>query len=374
MTPTVTIIKKEFIHITRDPNMVRLLLLMPILQLLLLGYVVSSEVRNIPAVICDLDRSRISREITDKIRHSGYFILSHFESDESKLHLYLDSGEAAIAIVFPRDLSRNLGRSRPTEIQILMDGVDSNTSTIALGYVEGILQDFLEEQRKAVLSQTGLTAGAPLIVPVTRIWYNQALEYKNFMIPALMVFLLTMVTAIISAMGLVREKEIGTLDQLMVSPVKKHELLIGKIIPFAVVGFIELALALVFARLWYRIPIQGSLALFALFVAVFLLTSLGMGLFVSASAHTQQQAMFMTFFFIFFFMLMSGFMFQIENMPRPAQVLSYLDPMRYLVTVTREIFIKGADMRHLYMQGVALAVFGTGIFSVAVLRFQKRLR
>ena len=368
------IVKKEFLQMLRDPNMLRLLFLMPIVQLLLLGYVVSSEVKHIRTVICDLDNSPVSREIIEKVRHSDYFMLTDFERHENALYRYLDTGRASVVVVFPRNLARNLMNRRQSQIQILMDGVDSNTSTLALGYVEGILQNFLEDYQTRQQQKMGSTTNIRRITPIVRVWYNPELKYKNFMIPALIATLLTMVTAMVSAMGLVREREIGTLDQLMVSPIKKHELLIGKIIPFAAVGFIVVTVAILFAKLWYRIPIVGNLGLFTLFVSVYLFTTLGIGLFVSASVRTQQQAMFMTFFFIFFFMLMSGFMFQIENMPKAAQILSYLDPLRYLIVVVREIFIKGADLRHLYKQGIALVLFGGTIFTFAVIRFQKRMK
>jgi ABC-2 type transport system permease protein len=175
-------------------------------------------------------------------------------------------------------------------------------------------------------------------------------------------------------MGLVREREIGTLDQLLVAPVKRYQLLVGKIIPFAIVGLLELSFAIAFAKVWYHIPIVGNLLLFFIFAVVYLLTTLGIGLFVSASSHTQQQAMFMSWFFMIFIFLMSGFMFPVENMPRFAQYLTYLNPMRYFILVVREIFIKGATLRYLYQQGLALVVFGGVIFTIAVLRFQSRTR
>jgi ABC-2 type transport system permease protein len=205
------------------------------------------------------------------------------------------------------------------------------------------------------------------------VWYNENLRYSDFMIPGIVVFLLTLVTSLISAMGLVREREIGTLEQLLVAPIKKHELLIGKIIPFAILGLVVLTLSTIFARLWYHIPMVGNLALFATFAVIYLFTTLGIGLLVSAASHTQQQAMFITWFITIFIFLMSGFIFPIENMPQAAQWLSYLNPMRYFILVTREIFIKGAGVKHLYNQGLALIVFGATIFSFAVLRFHKRM-
>ncbi len=367
------IIKKEVRQIRRDRAMVGIMFIIPLVQLLILGYVVATEVKNIQTVICDQDRSQLSRQLVDRIKNSGYFHIKFFDDRPQHLHEYLDSGQASVVIAIPPNLSKNLHRNIPTQLQVLVDGQDSNTSTIALGYISGILENFLSDYLARQIQTEASPIDIHLITPNIRVWYNEELKFKNYMIPGLVVFILTMVTTLISAMGLVREKEIGTLEQLLVAPIKKHELLIGKIVPFAVIGLISMGMAIVFARLWYHIPIQGNLVLFTLFAIIFLFTTLGIGLFVSASARTQQQAMFMSFFFIIFFLLMSGFFFQVENMPRLAQYLSYLDPLRYLILVVREIFIKGSSLKYLYWQGIALIIFGGTIFSFAVLRFQKRL-
>ncbi len=371
MIKVLYLIKKEFIQIRRDPALIRILFLIPIIQLLILGYVVSSEVKNIATVVCDLDNSQLSRQLIERVRNSGYFRVNYFEPNQQKMGDYLDRGKASVAIVVPKDLAKNITNNIPTAIQILVDGVDSNSSTMALGYVSGILESFLSD-RVSQYVQYG--SDIHLLTANIRVWYNQDLKFSHFMIPGLIVFLLTMVTTLISAVGLVREREIGTLEQLLVAPIKKYEMLIGKIVPFAVIGILEVSLAIAFAKVWYQIPIAGNLGLFALFIIVYLFTTLGIGLFVSASVQTQQQAMFMSFFFLVFFMFLSGFLFQIENMPRFAQYLSYLDPMRYLVVVVRELFIKGAGMRYLYWQGIALTIFGGLIFSFAVLRFQRRMK
>jgi ABC-2 type transport system permease protein len=292
------IIKKEFLQIRRDRSMMAILFVVPIVQLLLLGYVVSSEVRNIQTVICDLDNSQLSRQLIDRVKNSGYFTIKFYDNREKNLHGYLNSGKASVAIVIPSDMSKNLNRNIPTQLQILVDGQDSNTSTIAMGYISGILESFLSDYMSLQIQSEASVFDIHLLTPNIRIWYNEELKFKNYMIPGLVVFILTMVTTLISAMGLVREKEIGTLEQLLVAPIKKHELLIGKIVPFAIIGLISLTISIAFAKLWYRIPIVGNLGLFALFSIIYLFTTLGIGLLVSASARTQLQAMFMTFFFI----------------------------------------------------------------------------
>jgi len=368
------IIKKEFIQVRRDRGMLMILFVAPLLQLLILGFVISSEVRNIRTVICDLDDSSTSRLLVERIRNSGYFDLAWFDTRQNHLHEYLDDGRAVVAVVIPSDFSTRLQRGERTSLQVLMDGQDSNTSTIALGYINGILQSEMMDQIEGQLMGSEAAAEVHLISPNLRVWYNEELKNSDYMVPGIVVFLLTMVTTLVAAMGLVREREIGTLEQLLVAPIRKHELLIGKLVPFAVLGLIELAFAISVAKLIYDIPIAGNLGLLLIFTLVYLFTTLGLGLFISATSGTQQQAMFLTLFFLMFFMLMSGFLFPIENMPKTMQIISLLNPMRYFVLVIREIFIKGAVVRHLFHQGVALLIFGAVVFTFAVLRFQSRMK
>ena len=370
------IIKKEFRQIRRDRSMIGIIFIMPIMQLIVLGYVISSEVTNISTVICDLDNSYLSREVVRQIDNSGYFNIHYYERDQDKIAGYLDFGKAAVAIVIPEHFARNIALQRKVKIQILLDGQDVNTATITLGYLNGIIQNMAAEQALKNLSAVVIEKGQSphFIREEARFWYNPDLRNSDYMVPGIAAYLLTIVTALLSAMGLVKEREIGTLEQLLVTPIKKHELLIGKIIPFAILGFFELGIALVFARFWYHIPIVGNLGLFALFTVIYLFTTLGLGLFVSAISYTQQQALFMVWFIMVFIFLMSGFIFPIENMPLFAQALSYLNPLRYFMIVIREIFIKGSGLQYLYWQGIALAIFGAVIFSFAALLFQRRIK
>ncbi len=374
MRKILSIIRKEFQQIRRDRPMLAILFVVPIVQLLVLGYVVSSEVKNVPTVICDMDRSPDSRDLIARVIHSGYFDVRYFEPQMSEMTKYLDLNKATLAIVIPQEFSRNLRKNVPTQIQILMDGQDSNSAVIAMGYIGGILESFISDRLHRQMIEYAGQVDIHLVTPVVRIWYNEDLKYSHFMVPGIVVFLLTMVTSLVSAMGLVRERELGTLEQLLVAPIKKHELLIGKLVPFALLGFVVFALGIAFARIWYHIPIVGNLGIIALFAFLYLFSTLGIGLFVSASSHTQQQAMFMTMFLLVFFILMSGFFVPIENMPKTLQYLTYLNPMRYFILVVREVFIKGANLHHLYLQGIALLIFGALIFSLAAIRFQKRLK
>ena len=368
------IIRKELIQIRRDRAMRAMIFVVPILQLWLLGYVISSEVKHVVTVICDLDQTVASRELIERLSHTVYLDVRYHEPRENFLKEYLDRGQAMLAVVLPKNLEKNLQTLQPSAIQLIVDGQDANTANVAMGQISGILEDYLSDRVRHQVSGNLLVEEVHLLTPAVQVWYNPDLKLSDFMIPGIAVFLLTLITTLINAMGLVREREIGTLEQLLVTPIKKHELLIGKIIPFALLGLIEMGLAIGFARLWYHIPIVGHLGLFLVFTIIYLFTTLGIGLFVSASSRTQQQAMFMTWFIMMFVLLMSGFLFPIENMPRAAQLLTYLNPMRYFMLVTRELFIKGAGLRHLYHQGLALCLFGALIFTFSVLRFQKRLK
>ena len=352
--------------------MIGIIFIMPIIQLLVLGYVISSEVTNISTLICDLDKSPASRQVVARIRNSGYFNINYFEESQNRITKFLDSGKISVAVIIPRNFSRKLFLQQKSQIQVLLDGQDANTATITLGYLNDILQNFASEKIELAVREKRLSPH--FIASDIRVWYNPDLKYSDYMVPGIAAYLLTIVTSLLSAMGLVKEREIGTLEQLLVAPIKKHELLIGKIVPFAILGFVELAIALAFAKLWYNIPIVGNLGLFALFALIYLFTTLGIGLFVSASSQTQQQALFLTWFIMVFSFLMSGFIFPIENMPLFAQALSYLNPLRYFMIVIREIFIKGAHLNQLYWQGLALVVFSGVIFSFAVLRFQQRIK
>lgn len=367
-----TIIKKEFIQIRRDKAMIAIIFVVPVIQLILLGYVISSEVKNLQTVICDLDKSPVSRELISRVENSNYFIITGYDDRYSRLEEHLDSGRAHVVVVVPNHFGRDIRLGRETSLQILLDGQDTNSATIALGYLNAIIRDFGREKLAVHLQTFSIR---PVLIDLeTRYWYNPELQYSDYMVPGIAAFLLTIITTLLSAMGLVREREIGTLEQLSVTPIKKHQLLIGKIVPFAVLGFLELGIALVFAKIWYDIPLAGNLAIFALFTLIYLLTTLGLGLLISASSHTQQQALFMSWFFMVFALLMSGFIFPIENMPPLAQVITYLNPMRYFILVIREILIKGAGFQHLYQQGLVLVAFGVLIFGFAVMRYQERLK
>ncbi len=369
------LIRKEFLQVLRDKAMLRIIFIVPIIQLILLGYAVTTDIKRIPVVFCNLDESAMSRELISEIKHSGYFLINYYEKDPQKIRDYLDTGKAKIAIIIPIDFSGDLQRNLHPDIQILVDGEDSNTSLVALGYVSNIIQAFSKEQfRDKLLGNPQQARRIHLIEPLIRVWYNPNLLAKNYMVPGIVVMLLTIITTILTAMGIVREKEIGTLEQLMVSPIKPYQLMVGKTVPFAALGLLEIAVAIIVAKLWYNIPILGNLGILTLFAIIFMFTTLGLGIFISTVAKTQQQAIFMAWFILVFGIIMSGFLFPIENMPKFLQYLSYANPVRYFITVVRELFLKGSGITYLWKEGLIMLIFGVTIITLSAMRFQKRIK
>ncbi len=365
-------VRKEFLQIFRDRAMVFLIFMAPVVQLLVLGYVVSSEVRHLAAVVVDADGSPESRALSVRLGQSPYFDIVRREKEARRVPAHFDKGTVSLALVIPENFAQDLRAGRRPALQVILDGQDANSSNLAMGYMAGLLQDFLGEQ--VAVHMRALGRPMRVVDPRFQVWFNPELKYRNYMVPGIVAFLLTLTTSLLSGMGLVREREVGTLEQLNVTPIKPHELLLGKTIPFAILGCGEVGLAIAVAKLWYRIPLAGNLALLGLFVLLFLFTTLGIGLFVSSRSTTQQQAMFLTWFILIFALITSGFLFPIENMPRWIQLLSYLNPLRYFMLVVREIFIKGNGLRELWEQGVVLAIFGLAILVVSARRFQKRMR
>jgi len=374
MQPILFLIRKEFIQVFRDKPMLFIIFVMPILQLLLLGSAVSTDIKNITTVICDLDRTPSSRELMRRFQHSKYFDLEYIESDRKNITRYLDQGKATIAIVIPTKFEKDLLRHQIPTVQILVDGQDSNSSLIAMGYANRIVQSFsLEKLQYNLIKNPGVIRQIHLVEPETRIWYNPNLEAKNYMIPGIIVILLTVITSLLTALGLVREKEIGTLEQLMVTPLKSYQLMIGKTVPFAILGMFEISFAIGIAKLWYQIPIRGNLSIFFGFAFIFMFTTLGVGIFISTISKTQQQALFLTWFFLVFSILMSGFMFPIDNMPQIMQYLTYINPVRYFLTIVRELFLKGSGLSYLWHQVLIMTIFSFMVITFSAIRFQKRV-
>lgn len=368
------IVIKEFLQFRRDKRMVAVSFIAPVVQLLLLGYAATTDIKDIPMLVYDQDKSSTSREFVNQFLNSGYFVIKEEVNSSKEIDHYIEDGDVWMALVIPQSFSSNLLAMRQTSIQLLADGSDANSANISIGYATQIIgkysQSILVEYKKRL---PGMVAPARLN-PEIRVWYNPELKSRNFMVPGVLAMVLMIITMMLTSLGIVKEKEIGTLEQLMVTPIKPYQLIIGKLLPFVLIAAVDVALVIVVARFWFGVPLRGSILLLLGLSGLFVLTTLGLGLFVSTISKTQQQAMMTAQFFFFMpFIFFSGFTFPIENMPKLVQYITYLIPLRYYIDIVRGIFLKGVGITELWHQVLALLLFGIVILTLSVLRFRKRL-
>lgn len=371
---------KELRQVFRDRTMIGLIFFTPIVQMIFMGFAVSNDVRRLPLAIVDFDHSARSRAFVQRLGSTDYFTLRDRAVTLHEAERRLDRGDVAMAVVIPRGFDRDLARGTEAAVQMLVDGSNSATASLALGYAGRITGSYALEvmtdraHLAASDSVASLTAGRARSTRLdARVWYNPNLETRDFMVPGILVILLTMTTTLLTSMGIVRERELGTLEQLLVTPIRPHELLLGKLIPFGLLGMVEFTLAFLAARLVFHIPMAGSVPFLWGSTAVFLLVTLGMGLLISTFSSTQQQAMFVSWFCNIFFLMMCGFFTPIDNMPPLMQRVSLADPLRYYLTIVREVTIKGAGFTELRGQLGILAAYGAAILLTAALRFRRRL-
>lgn len=369
----VEIVRKEFHQIRRDRRMLAVSIIAPILQVVLLGYAATTDITYTSLLVCDMDRTSESRDFVKRFTNTTYFNHRYSVDLVDEVDPYLDNAKASIALVVPRGFGRKLLARETAEVQVIVDGTDANTANILLGYGTQIIASYSQ----SVLAQySGIVRGmrVGLVVPEPRIWFNPDLLSSHFMVPGVVALVLMIITMTLTSLGIVKEKEIGTLEQLMVTPIKPFELILGKLIPFVIIGFVDVLIVLAIARYWFRVPLVGNLLLLFGLSGLFILTTLGLGLFISTISRTQQQAMLIAQFFFFMpFMFLSGFSFPIANMPEVIQYITYLIPLRYFLEIVRGIFLKGATLAELWPQAVALFLFGAAILSLSTLRFHKKL-
>lgn len=358
----------------RDPAMLAIMFFVPLVQMVVLGFALTVDVKNVRTVIVDYDDSATSRALIRRFENNPYFTVVGHVKGNSAIRRELDAWHAQLAIVVPLDFSRSLARGTAPSVQVIADGVDGNTAGISLGYARGVLEGYATTELLRSGRTTTSAAGIPsFVVPLARMWYNLNLESKNYMVPGLIAVLLTLLSMFLTSMGLVREKELGTLEQLMVTPIGTWQLILGKVLPFLILCFFELGLTIGVAFLVFQLQAAGSLVLLFGLATLYLLSTLGLGIFISTLAQTQQQAMFISWFFMIFMIFMSGFLFPIRNMPHIVQLLTYVDPMRYFVIILREIFLKGGSVENLLNEIGWLAGFGLVIISLSSLKFRKRV-
>jgi ABC-2 type transport system permease protein len=368
------IIVKEFLHLRRDRKMLAISILAPVIQLILLGYAATTDVKDIPMLVLDQDKSSVSREFINLFVNSGYFVLTQQVNSPDKIDQYIEDGEVWIALVIPSDFSANMLAGRQTIVQLIADGSDANSANIGIGYASQIIATYSRSLMRTIETQTRGRLTFAHVNPEVRVWYNPELKSRNFMVPGVLALVLMIITMTLTSLGIVKEKEIGTLEQLMVTPIKPYQLIIGKLLPFVIIAAVDILLVITVAYWWFGIPLRGSFFLLLGLSGLFVLTTLGLGLFVSTVSKTQQQAMMTAQFFFFMpFIFFSGFTFPIENMPQVIQYITYAIPLRYYIVIVRGLFLKGVGIAELWTQAAALLAFGVVILTLSVLRFKKKL-
>jgi ABC-2 type transport system permease protein len=354
--------------------MLPIIFIAPVIQLIILGYAANLDIKNIRTVVCDLDRTETSRDFVSKFSNSEYFEVNDYVYELKDIDHYLDFGKASFAIVIPRKFGSDLLAGKQPQLQLIFDGSESTYATAGVQYATIIANTYSREiVLKTLARLRDPTLKIPSINPQFRVWYNPDLKSRNFMIPGVLALLLMVMTTLLTALAIVKEKEVGTMEQLIVSPIRPYALIIGKLAPFIIIGMIDIVLVLLVATFVFDVPVKGSVFLLFGLCVVYLMTTLGLGLFVSTISKNQQQAMLGAMFFLMMPMIyLSGFVFPIENMPKAMQYVTYIIPLRYFIIIIRGLFLKGVGMHELWGQALVLFLFGLAILTMSVLRFSKK--
>ena len=364
------LVRKEFILLFRDAQNRRVLIVAPIIQLLLFGYVVNYDIRDIRVALLDQSRTRESRMVMDAFSANKIFRITHVLQGEKEVEQLLLNGKVDLGIKIGPDLSRKIRKGETAEIQILADGSMSNMASIRVAYSMMVLQKL---NRELIRELYPFRMDYGQIDARIRTWYNPNLDSQSFFVPGIVAFVVMLIALLLTSIAIIKEKEAGTMEQLIVTPLMPIELIVGKTIPYIIISVVQMIGVTIIAVFWFQIPLSGSILLLFLATCIFLLSTLGVGLFISTVSSTQQQAMMTTFFFLLPFFMLSGFVFPIANMPVVVQWLTYLNPLRYFLVIIRGIFLKGVGLDVLWPQYVALTILGLAVFTGAVGRFRKRL-
>lgn len=375
MKSIINFIKKEFLQFKRDPKMFGIILIAPVVQLIFLGYAANLDIEKIRLVVYDQDKTSTSRKLLDDLTSSGYFVIQDFVNDYNSVTNFLDYNKAIVALVIPDDFEKNLNRKETAKLQAIFDATDGNTASIAAGYLQQIILQFAQNTSFEMMQRNGnILIPVGNVTPEIRIWYNPTLKTRNYMVPGIVGLLLSIVTLLLTSLAVVKEKEIGTMEQLIVTPLKPYQIIIGKLVPFILLGFISITIVLTAMRLIFDIPVKGDI--FFLFISAFfyILSTLGLGLFVSTISKTQQQAMMIAVFAVMMPMVfLSGFAFPVENMPKIIQYISYVIPLKYFINIIRGVISKGLGFYDLWLNALVLLIMGILILILSSLRFQRRL-
>ncbi|MEO8664508.1 MAG: ABC transporter permease [Ignavibacteria bacterium] len=366
---------KEFLQFMRDPKMFMVVLIAPVIQLIFLGYAANRDIKNIHTALFDQDKSAISRDFIESFEKSGYFSVDYNVSSYTEMTKLIDEGKVLIGITIPYDFGKDINSRRTANVQMLFDGSDGNKASIAAGYVQGIAAGFAKNISLEEIERAGIkTSIVGTIEPETRVWYNPNLTTRNYMLPSIVGLILIIITTNMTSLAIVKEREIGTLEQLIVTPIKPYQMILGKLVPFSIVGIVAVTLVLSVMRFWFGIEIKGSIVFLFFCSFIFMLSTLGLGLFVSTISRTQQQAMITSAFLVIMPMIfLSGFSFPIENMPQIIQYVTYIIPLRYFIIIIRGIVIKGLGFNDLWRELAVLFAMGVTILTLSSMRFKKRL-
>jgi len=366
---------KEFIHVLRDKRARTVLIVPPIVQMMVFGYAATYEIRHVATAVLDLDNSQESREFISRFTSSPYFEVRKHLSDSRQLADAIDRGEVAIVLQIHPRFAQRLRKGETAPVQVILDGTNSNTALIAVGYVSQIAERFARDfQREQVQRTAPLLAGQmPRIELERRPWYNEDLQSRWFFVPGVIGSLTLVMVTTLTAFAVVREREIGTLEQIMVTPIRRAEFILGKTLPFFLIGLADVALIATVGTFWFGIPFRGELQVLLVGVVFYLICLLGIGLFISTVSATQQQAMVTAFFFLMPAITFSGFGFPIITMPEFLQWITYGDPLRYFLVVIRSVYLKGVRLDVLWPQMAAMAAIGAAMLTVSVFRFHKSM-
>jgi ABC-2 type transport system permease protein len=368
---TLSLIRKEFLHILRDPRTLFVMLVMPIIELVLLGYAATTDIEHLRTAILDGDKSLASRELIEAYRASNYFDIALHVESEQELEVLVDSGQVRAALIVPAGYGEELTAGGQAQVAFVIDGSDPSVANTVFAASQSVGQ----AQSMRIMERTmGIDPDdLPGVQVRPRVWYNPEMKSANFMIPGIIGMILYFLTTIFTSMSIVREREQGTIEQLIVTPIKPLELIIGKIVPYVFIAFADVLEVLAIGVFWFGVPVRGSVGLLLGLSALFLLTSLGIGIFISSVANTQQEAMLLAFLTMLPSIFLGGFFFPIEAMPGWLQAVTYVIPLRYMLVVIRGIILKGVGLQILRQEVIALTIFGVAIMLLAAARFRKRL-
>lgn len=375
MNTIIKFIAKEFQQFRRDPKMFGIILIAPVIQLIFLGYAVNLDVENVKMVVFDQDRTSTSREFINRFTSSGYFEVVDNVSSYKELENRIDHAEAILGLVISQDFEKNISRRQPAALQAIFEGSDGNQASISAGYVQSIVAQY----SKSILIDYANRSGKKIspagnLSAKVRVWYNPEMKTRNYMVPGIVGLLVSLVTLVLTSLAVVKEKEIGTMEQLIVTPIKPYQLIAGKLIPFTILGLVSVIIVLGAMRVIFAIPVKGSESFLLLSAFFYILSTLGIGLFISTISKTQQQAMMIAIFAVMMPMIfLSGFAFPIENMPQTIQYISYIIPLKYFNTIIRGVILKGLGFADLWFDLTILLIMGLFILTLSSLRFHKKL-